>query len=118
MRKTVKSEVRRYVSSRRAFMVSAAGAVTLLPATSPAAVAVAGEPAIPQSGTGESASPASTPPAGYTQLGPEEARFLELVVDVMCPADALTPSGTDCGLATFIDRQLNGDFGKGGRLYS
>ena len=36
----------------------------------------------------------------------------------MCPADALTPNGTDCGLAIYIDRQLAGDFGKGGRMYS
>lgn len=40
------------------------------------------------------------------------------MVNVMCPADSLTPNGVDCGLATFIDRQLAGDFGKGGRMYS
>jgi gluconate 2-dehydrogenase gamma chain len=39
------------------------------------------------------------------------------MVNVMCPADHLTPSGVDCGLATFIDRQLAGGFGKGERLY-
>jgi gluconate 2-dehydrogenase gamma chain len=46
-----------------------------------------------------------------------EAAFVEALVNVMCPADALTPNGTDCGLAIYIDRQLAGDFGKGGRLY-
>jgi gluconate 2-dehydrogenase gamma chain len=35
----------------------------------------------------------------------------------MCPADHLTPSGVDCGLATFIDRQLAGGFGHGEDLY-
>jgi len=60
----------------------------------------------------------TAPNAGYTLLGPEEATFLEAVVDIMCPADSLTPSGTDCGLAIYIDRQLAGDFGKGGRMYS
>ena len=51
-------------------------------------------------------------------LGPEEAAFVEALVNVMCPADALTPNGADCGLAIYMDRQLAGDFGKGGRLYS
>ena len=39
------------------------------------------------------------------------------MVDVMCPADAFTPRGVDCGLAVFIDRQLAGAFGRGERLY-
>jgi hypothetical protein len=32
-------------------------------------------------------------PSGYTLLGPEEASFLETVVNVMCPADSLSPNG-------------------------
>jgi gluconate 2-dehydrogenase gamma chain len=56
-------------------------------------------------------------PAGYASLGPEEAAFVEMLVNVMCPADHLTPNGVDCGLATFVDRQLAGDFGRGDRLY-
>ncbi|HSU77095.1 MAG TPA: gluconate 2-dehydrogenase subunit 3 family protein, partial [Burkholderiales bacterium] len=43
--------------------------------------------------------------------------FVETLVNIMCPADNLTPNGVDCGLATFIDRQLAGDFGRGDRLY-
>lgn len=39
------------------------------------------------------------------------------MVDVMCPADVLTPTGTSCGLVHFIDRQLAGAFGQGERLY-
>jgi gluconate 2-dehydrogenase gamma chain len=69
--------------------------------------------------------PPASPPAaaaassadGYAYLGLEESAFVEAMVDTMCPADALTPSGTDCGLATFIDRQLSGAFGSGDRLY-
>ena len=57
------------------------------------------------------------PAAGYESLSPDEAGFLEAVVNVMCPADHLTPSGVDCGLAVFIDRQLAGGYGKGERLY-
>jgi gluconate 2-dehydrogenase gamma chain len=39
------------------------------------------------------------------------------MVNVMCPEDALTPSGVDCGLAIYMDRQLAGAFGHGDRLY-
>jgi gluconate 2-dehydrogenase gamma chain len=40
------------------------------------------------------------------------------MVNVMCPADQYTPNGVDCGLATYIDRQLSGDFGRGARRYA
>ncbi|HEY1542640.1 MAG TPA: gluconate 2-dehydrogenase subunit 3 family protein [Xanthobacteraceae bacterium] len=60
--------------------------------------------------------PAASLP-GYQSLGPEEAAFVETLVNVMCPADHLTPNGVDCGLALFIDRQLAGGFGQGERLY-
>jgi gluconate 2-dehydrogenase gamma chain len=54
---------------------------------------------------------------GYTFLTPPEAAFVEAAVDVFVPADELTPSGTNLGLAVFIDRQLSGAWGKGDRLY-
>lgn len=60
----------------------------------------------------------SQPPQGYQSLDPSEAAFVEALVNVMCPADQYTPSGVDCGLALFIDRQLAGGFGRGDRLYS
>jgi gluconate 2-dehydrogenase gamma chain len=55
--------------------------------------------------------------SNYLSLSPDEAAFTEALVDLMCPADELTPCGTDCGLVVFIDRQLAGAFGKGERLY-
>ena len=63
--------------------------------------------------------PKTAPPAkdGYTFLTATEAAFVEAFVDVLVPADEVTPSGTDLGLATFIDRQLAGAWGKGDRLY-
>ncbi|HET9707503.1 MAG TPA: gluconate 2-dehydrogenase subunit 3 family protein, partial [Gemmatimonadales bacterium] len=65
-----------------------------------------------------SSSPAATaPPEGYAFLGPAESAFVETMVNVMCPADGLTPNGVDCGLAIYIDRQLAGAFGRGDRLY-
>ena len=57
------------------------------------------------------------PPAGYIFLKPLEVPFIEAVVDHMVPADELTPSGTDIGIATYIDRALAGSWGKGDRLY-
>jgi len=105
---------------RRTFMLQAVGVAAMLPVRGGDGVAGAaalGEPPPAASAVGASVS-AQPANAGYTLLGPEEAAFVEALVNVMCPADSLTPNGTDCGLAVYIDRQLAGDFGKGGRLYS
>jgi gluconate 2-dehydrogenase gamma chain len=90
-------------NSRRIFLKQVAGASGAL-----AAVVTAGAAA---------AAPAIETPAGYESLSPEEAAFVEAMVNVMCPADGLTPNGVDCGLAEYIDRQLAGGFGHGDRLY-
>jgi gluconate 2-dehydrogenase gamma chain len=50
-------------------------------------------------------------------LTPDEAACLTAVVDAFIPADDLSPSGSDCGVVVFIDRQLAGAFGAGARLY-
>ncbi len=64
------------------------------------------------------AAPAAVPePEVWLALTPTEQAFVKAAVDTIIPADELTPSGTDCGLATFIDRQLAGGFGNGARLY-
>ena len=48
------------------------------------------------------AAAATTPPVnevvGYTSMSAAEAAFAETMVNVMCPADAHTPNGVDCGL--------------------
>jgi gluconate 2-dehydrogenase gamma chain len=105
---------------RRTFMLQAVGVAAMLPVRGGDAVASAAvaAPPPPAAGTPGASVAARAASAGYTLLGPEEAVFVEALVNVMCPADSLTPSGTDCGLAIYIDRQLAGDFGKGGRLYS
>lgn len=61
--------------------------------------------------------PSEVPPSVYLTLDPDEAAFVEQLVEVMCPADELTTGGVECGLALFIDRQLAGAFGRGERLY-
>lgn len=55
--------------------------------------------------------------SGYLSLGPQEAACVEALVNLMCPADSLTPNGVDCGLHVFIDRQLAGAWGRGDQLY-
>jgi gluconate 2-dehydrogenase gamma chain len=46
-----------------------------------------------------------------------EAAFLSAAYDTLIPADRLSPAGTDCGLVTYMDRQLAGAWGSGARLY-
>src|SRR5262249_44237712 len=62
---------------------------------------------------------AAAPPATptYAYLNPEEAAFVEALVDHMVPADELSPKGTDLGINIYIDRSLAGGWGKGDRLY-
>jgi gluconate 2-dehydrogenase gamma chain len=92
---------------RRAFLKSAV-------AGGAAAAAVNVAPGAQAQPTG--ASTGSSAP-GYAFLNPEEAAFVEAVVDHMVPADELTPKGTDLGLNIFIDRALAGGWGKGDRMY-
>lgn len=61
---------------------------------------------------------ATAPEFGYQSFGPSEVAFVESLVNHMCPSDDLTPNGVDCGIATYIDRQLAGGFGQGERLYT
>ena len=85
-------------------------------AASSGALAVAA-PGIATAAEAAPAAPAAPALVGYQSFSPDEAEFVETLVNIMCPADNLTPNGVDCGLATFIDRQLAGDFGRGDRLY-
>jgi len=56
-------------------------------------------------------------PAGYVFLNPDEAAFVEAAVDTFIPADDYGPAGTELGVATFVDRQLDGGYGRGYRMY-
>jgi gluconate 2-dehydrogenase gamma chain len=63
---------------------------------------------------------AAAPQAGnepLLTLTATEAAFLGAAYDTIIPADPLSPSGTDCGLVNYIDRQLAGAWGNGARLY-
>jgi gluconate 2-dehydrogenase gamma chain len=53
----------------------------------------------------------------YLTLTEAEAAFLKAAVDTIIPADALSPSGSECGVVDFIDCELAGPYGEGARLY-
>jgi gluconate 2-dehydrogenase gamma chain len=97
-------------TDRRNFLLQAglAGVASVASAVPAAVGAAAANPA---------AGPAANPADTYHCLGPDEAAFIEALVDIMCPADELSPSGVDCGLAIYIDRQLAGPYGKGDGRY-
>jgi gluconate 2-dehydrogenase gamma chain len=64
--------------------------------------------------------PAAPPPPDaepLLTLTATEHAFFVAAADTVIPADELSPSGSECGIATFIDRQLAGAYGSGARLY-
>jgi gluconate 2-dehydrogenase gamma chain len=86
---------------RRGLLLGAAGTA----ASSVAAVtAIAATP--PSPGEAAAASPpAPAAPEPMQVLNATEAGFMDAVADAMIPADALSPSGSDCGIVTFVDRR-------------
>jgi gluconate 2-dehydrogenase gamma chain len=98
---------------RRSFLKGAGAAGT--------AVATALSGSLPAPAHAQAPSPAKdTPPSAaepLLTLTATEAAFLSAAYDTFVPADRLSPSGTDCGLLVFIDRQLAGAWGGGARLY-
>jgi len=90
-----------------------------------AAAALSGGPAaraetqpLPPAAPAPSAAPAApVSPEPPLTLNAAEAAFITAAVDTLIPADALSPSASDCGVAVFIDRQLAGAWGNGARLY-
>jgi len=81
------------------------------------AAAVGGETVEAQAPATAAAKTAAPVSHAYAFLTAPEAAFIEAAVDRFIPADELTPSGTDCGVAVFIDRQLAGAWGSGDRTY-
>jgi gluconate 2-dehydrogenase gamma chain len=63
---------------------------------------------------------AATPsPSDDTRLTLTAAEwdFIVAAVDTLIPRDDLSPSASECGVATFIDRQLAGAYGAGAKMY-
>ena len=114
-----------HVIPRRNFLKAAgaagtAAAAALAPSlTTPAAAAEAqahrsGAPHPAQRHHASAPQPRAEAPLVLTAT---EAAFLGAAVDTLIPADELSPSGSDCGLVTYIDRQLASDWGGGARMY-
>jgi gluconate 2-dehydrogenase gamma chain len=53
----------------------------------------------------------------HLTLTEAEAAFLTAAADTIIPADALSPSASECGVIEFIDCELAGPYGDGARLY-
>lgn len=101
--------------ARRDFLKGAGAAGTAVAAVVPP-VAIATE-APAQAVPAAAATPASAAAETWLTLNATEAAFITAAVDTIIPADDLSPSGSDCGVAVFIDRQLAGAYGSGARLY-
>ncbi|MFL6795936.1 MAG: gluconate 2-dehydrogenase subunit 3 family protein [Xanthobacteraceae bacterium] len=104
---------------RRHFLKGAAVAGTTAAAAALTPVAPA---AAQQTHPGAASKPAAPSANGadaesMLTLTATEAAFFSAVADTMVPADALSPSGTECGIVTFIDRQLAGAWGGGAKMY-
>ena len=93
--------------ARRNFLLGAGTAVAAGLTPTPPAQAQTPTPA-------PTAAPADEP---LLTLTATEHAFFVAAADAIIPADELSPSGSDCGVATFIDRQLAGAYGSGARLY-
>jgi gluconate 2-dehydrogenase gamma chain len=94
---------------RRDFLKGAVG-------TAAALTTVRSVPAEAQAAA-QAATAAAPEPEPLLTLTATEHAFILAAVDTIIPADELSPSGSDCGVAAFIDRQLAGAYGMGARLY-
>lgn len=107
--------------ARRDFLSGAgaagAGIAALSTALAPA-VAQDANPAVTHDGaTNATASESASNVQTWLVLTPEEIAFFSATADTMIPADELSPSGSDCGVPVFIDRQLASAWGAGARMY-
>jgi gluconate 2-dehydrogenase gamma chain len=93
--------------ARRNFLLGAGTAVAA--GMTPSAPAEAQVPA--------ASLPVAPEPEPRLTLTETEHAFFVAAADAIIPADELSPSGSQCGVPTFIDRQLAGAYGSGARLY-
>ena len=100
---------------RRDFLKGAGAAGTAVAAT--VAAGAAATPAAAQQQPAAAPAVAQHTPETWLTLNATEVAFITAAVDTIIPADELSPSGSDCGVAVFIDRQLAGAYGSGARLY-
>lgn len=100
---------------RRGFLKGAGMAGAGVAATLSGSTLQAQQSAAPAASPKAPADPAPNEP--LLTLTATEAAFLGAAADTLIPADKLSPSGSECGLVAFMDRQLAGAWGNGARLY-
>jgi len=98
---------------RRKFLLGAG----LAGASVATGLAANGAPAAAETVPAAPKAAANAEPETYQTLTASEVAFLSAMADTMIPADELSPSGTDCGVVTYIDRQLAGAYGAGAKMY-
>ena len=103
--------------ARREFMRGAGVAAVAATTAATAGCATETPPGAPAQAQVAATSPASAEPETWLALTPTEAAFVIAAVDTLIPADDLSPSGSDCGVAVFIDRQLASAWGGGDKTY-
>jgi len=96
--------------ARRDFLFGAGTAVA-------AGLAPASAGSAEQSNAGPARAAAAPEPDAFVTLTAPEAAFIVAAVDTIIPADELSPAGSDCGVAVFIDRQLGSAWGGGAKMY-
>ncbi len=99
---------------RRGFLAGA-GAAGASVAALTSGVPLAPAEAAPTSTGGAQAD--NTSVETWLVLTAEEVAFFSATSDTMIPKDELSPSGSECGVPSFIDRQLASAFGAGARMY-
>ena len=99
-------------------LVGVAGAASALPFVG--AASGTEKPSVPGKATHNHAPmPENSRPAGmgYEFFNANESAFIEAAVDTLIPADETGPGAVETGVATYVDRQMAGAYGKGDRLY-
>ncbi len=99
---------------RRKFLLGAGLAGTAVAARLTQADAAEAQTPLPASTVSTAAAQQAEP---LLTLTTTEHAFVVAAADALIPADDLSPSGSECGVPTFIDRQLAGAYGSGARLY-
>ena len=94
---------------RRRFLLGAGTAVA-------AGLAAPAEAQTPASAAAAAPAAADQPETLLTLTAAEHAFFVA-AADTLIPADELSPAGSECGIAVFIDRQLASAWGGGAKMY-
>ncbi len=105
--------------NRRQFIgsVSAVSIAPLAVVDSSRASPIAGDPQTPPSSTAPGSPHHIPEKSTYLFFQSDEAKFIEAACERLIPADAVGPGALIAGVPNYLDKQLNGAWGAGERLY-